>query len=89
MNVQSACALNILCRFISYSMLARSRDSSVGMATGYGWTTDVRVRVPVGSRIFSSPHRPDRIWGPPSLISNEYRGQFLRGQSGKGVKLTT
>jgi hypothetical protein len=26
----------------------------------------VEVRVPVGSRIFSSPHRPDRFWGPPS-----------------------
>jgi hypothetical protein len=28
----------------------------------------VRVRVPVGSRIFSSSRRPDRLWGTP------YRG---------------
>jgi hypothetical protein len=40
----------------------RSRDSSVGIATSYG--LDDRgfgVRVPVGSRIFSSPNRPDRL----------------------------
>jgi hypothetical protein len=43
------------------------RDSVVGIATGYG--LDDRgfgVRVPVGSKIFSSP-RPDRFWGSPSL----------------------
>jgi len=22
--------------------------------------------------IFSSPPRPDRLWGPPSLLPNEY-----------------
>jgi hypothetical protein len=36
----------------------------------------VGVRVPVGSRIFSSPRRPDRFWGPPSLLSIGYRGSF-------------
>jgi hypothetical protein len=25
-------------------------------------------------RIFSSPNRPDRLWGSPDLLSNEYRG---------------
>ena len=33
-----------------------------------GWT--VRDRIPVGTR-FSA--RPDRPWGPPSLLQNEYR----------------
>jgi hypothetical protein len=67
-----------------------SRDSSVGIATSYGmgdW--GVGVRVPVGSRIFSSPDRPGRLWGPPKLLSNGYRGLFSRGLSGRGVKLTT
>jgi hypothetical protein len=55
-----------------------SRDSAVGIATGYGLDDrGVGVRVPVGSRIFSSPRRPDRIWGPPSLLSNRYRGGGL------------
>jgi hypothetical protein len=62
------------------STLKRSRDSSVGIATGY--RLDDRgfgVRVPVESRIFSSPRRPDRFWGPPSLLPNGYRGLFPRG----------
>jgi hypothetical protein len=57
-----------------------SRDSVVGKATGYGMDNrGVGVRVPVGSRIFSSPRRPDEHWGPPSLLSNEYRSLFPRG----------
>jgi hypothetical protein len=52
-----------------------SRDSSVGIATGYGLDgLGVGVRVPVGSRIFSSQRRPDRLWGPPSLLHNRYGG---------------
>jgi hypothetical protein len=54
-----------------------SRDSAVGIATGYGlddW--EVGVRVPIGSRIFTSPFRPDRRWGPPNLLYNVYRALF-------------
>jgi hypothetical protein len=51
-----------------------SQDSVVGIATSYGLDRGVGVRVPVGSRIFSSSRRPDRLWGPPRLPSNGYRG---------------
>jgi hypothetical protein len=35
---------------------------AVGAATGYGLEDrGVRVRVPVGSRTFISPYRPDRL----------------------------
>jgi hypothetical protein len=61
-----------------------SRDSAVGIATSY-WLDDrgVGVRVPVGLRlnIFSFPCRPHRLWGPPNLLSNGYRGCFLGGKA--------
>jgi hypothetical protein len=59
-----------------------SRDSAVGIATGYG--LDDRgdgVRVPVGSRFLSSPRRPDRLWGQHTLLSNGYRGSFPGGKA--------
>jgi hypothetical protein len=52
-------------------------DSAIGIATGYGLEDrGVRVRVPIWSRIFSSPRRPDRFRGPHSLLSSGYRGSF-------------
>jgi hypothetical protein len=59
-----------------------SRDSAVGIATGYGLDDGgVGVLVPIGSSIFSSPRRSDRFWGPPSLLSNGYRGSFPGGKA--------
>jgi hypothetical protein len=47
----------------------RSLDSAVGIATGYGLDDrGVGVRVPAGSRIFSSSRRPDRLLGPTQPI---------------------
>jgi hypothetical protein len=44
-------------------LCCRSRDSSVGIATGYGLHNgEVGVRVPVGLRIFSTLSRP--VLGP-------------------------
>jgi hypothetical protein len=51
------------------SLRTRSRHSAVGIATSYG----MNYR---GSRIFSFLFRPDRLWGPPSLLSNGYQGLF-------------
>jgi hypothetical protein len=31
---------------------------------------------------------PNCLWGPPSLLSNGYKGLFLQGYSSQGVKLT-
>jgi hypothetical protein len=57
--------------------LKKSRGGSVGIATGYYELGDRGSRFPIsGGRweFFSSPPRPDQLWGPPS---------------GRGMKLTT
>jgi hypothetical protein len=62
--------------FISFHT---SRDSAVGIATGYGLDSRrLGVRVPAGPRFFFLPRSPGRFWGPPSPLSNRYRGLFLR-----------
>jgi hypothetical protein len=46
-----------------YTFMYGPMDRSVGIATGYGLDDrGVGVRVPGGSRIFSSPRRPDWLW---------------------------
>jgi hypothetical protein len=57
----------------------RSQDSVVGIATGYGLEDrEVGVRVPVASRIFSSPRRPAWLWSSPNLLSG---GSFPGGKA--------
>ena len=46
-----------------------SRDSAVDKRLATGWT--VRGSNPCGGEIFRT--RPDRLWGPPSLLHNGYR----------------
>jgi hypothetical protein len=75
--------------FVSHQSY-RSRDSAVGIMTDHRLDDrSVGVRVPVGSRIFPSPRRPDRLCPAPSLLSNGYWRNFPSGQSSLGVKLTT
>jgi hypothetical protein len=63
-----------------------SQESSVSRARGYG--LDGRGSIPDRSkRLFSSPQSLDRLCGPPSFLSNGYRGLFP--QAAGGVKLTT
>jgi hypothetical protein len=61
-------------------ILIQSRDSAVGITTGYGLEDQgVGVRVPVGPIILTSPSRPGRLWGPYSLLSNGYQRRFPQG----------
>jgi hypothetical protein len=61
------------------SFLLRNRDSSVGIATGWGldeWR--VEFLVTIGSNIFSPPRRSDRLRGTPSFLYSGYRGYSPR-----------
>jgi hypothetical protein len=60
---------------VIYTVSCESHGSAVGIATGCGLDDQgVRIRIPAGTRIFSSPCRPDRLWDLPSLPCDEYRG---------------
>jgi hypothetical protein len=62
-----------------------SRDSTIGIATSYGLNSrGLGVRVPVEGRFCSSSRRPGRFWGPPSVLSNGYRGFFPPGVKRQG-----
>jgi hypothetical protein len=52
------------------------------------WTDGSVFQSCQAQRCFSSPKRPDRLWGPPSLLFNAYRDSFARIWR-QGVMLTT
>jgi hypothetical protein len=67
---------------LSLQILARSRNSAVGTATGMKLDDrGVEIRVPVGSRIFICPCRPDRLLGRHSFLSKRYWGTFPLGKA--------
>jgi hypothetical protein len=54
----------------------------------YSYGLDGQGSIPdKGKKFVFIPQSPDRLWGPPSLLSNRYRGILPRGC--RGVKLST
>jgi hypothetical protein len=61
--------------FVTLERMVWNRHNAVGTATGYGLDgRGIDVRIPVAAKIFKSPRRPCRFWGPPSLLSDGYLG---------------
>jgi hypothetical protein len=57
----------------------------VGIALAYG--LDYQVSIPGGGwEFFFSPLRPERLWSPPSLLSNGYQGLFPWGKVSGALK---
>jgi hypothetical protein len=61
--------------FQKYKSHSRSRDNALGYGLDDQWFESRQ-----GLRIFLSPPRPDRLWGPSSLLSNGYQGPFPWGK---------
>jgi hypothetical protein len=62
---------------ISFSKLG----SSVSIVSGYR-LDDQAIEVPFPAEakgFFLQPLCPDHLWGPTSLLNNEYRGSFPQG----------
>jgi hypothetical protein len=53
------------------------QDGSVGMETGCG--LGVQFSSPARAKNVPPPYHPDRLWGPPGLLFNWYRGLFSWG----------
>jgi hypothetical protein len=66
----------------SYHVISLLSKYNPRMATGYGLDVQrVGVEVPVEARMFTSPCRPEQLWGPLRLLSNGYWGLFPRGKA--------
>jgi hypothetical protein len=68
----------ICCKFMLKT--SEGYENVVGITNGYGLGDG---GVLVDSRIFSSPCRPDRIWGPPNLLFSGSGGSFPGGEAAR------
>jgi hypothetical protein len=77
------CRANLRSNWVSF-MFSANESAHVTLFMNIGYGTDDRgtgIRVPIGSRIFSFPNRPDRLWG-----STQSPIQWVPGALSSGVK---
>ena len=75
--IRSTCCAQIFSYFYQKFVLLR-RWGGLDFIVTVLRTGGFEVRIPSGARdfFFSSPKRPDRLWGPPSLLLNWCRSYF-------------
>jgi predicted nucleic acid-binding Zn ribbon protein len=82
----------ILLLLLLLLLLLGDPSSSVSIVSGYGphnRTIEVQS-LAEGKGFFVQPLCPHRLWGPPSLLYNGYRGVLSPGvKLGRGMTLTT
>jgi hypothetical protein len=66
------------CYFSSVPHTSMNRNSWAVYRWATGWLID-GSSLGRGFEFFSLPPRPDRLWGPPSLLSTGYQGLFPWG----------
>jgi hypothetical protein len=72
-----SCEMLVNSDYVSYFESSRCRDRAVSIATDYRLDNQgVGFGVPVGERIFTSPCRSGRLWGPPASYPMGTRGSF-------------
>jgi hypothetical protein len=85
-----SCLADVVSLFVSWSLPSKrsSLDSVVGIATGYG-LDDRGVGVKLGSRIFSSSHRPEVVLGSTQLPIQRLPGALSPAVKWPGCEATT
>jgi hypothetical protein len=71
--------------FITVIVVKIPNVKELRQCSWYSTWLQTGVQVLVGSRISTSPYRPDRLWGPPSILSNGYQA-FSPGVKRQGLE---
>jgi hypothetical protein len=88
-HCQVAFSSMILFSHLHWKLLCKKKSCSsvVSIANGYGLDHQaIRVWFLARPRVFTSPYHPERLCGPPSLLSNGYRELFHRAVKQKGFE---
>ena len=89
LHTAATCWILLICRAM-YSTFVIKRIRNNGQCIDYATDWTIRFSNPcVGKIFFSCPKPPNRFWGPSSLLFIVHKDFFPKGQSDRGVNLTS